>query len=143
MPVLTRQSDKVELLSDVPLFSELSKKELTALARISDEVGVREGAELVCEGKWGHQLAIILEGSAVVRRNGRKIAESGPGDVVGEIGLVTDRPANATVVMAEPSVVLALEPRAFRTVMAEMPSVATKILATVADRLASTDTKAT
>lgn len=143
MPLLTRQSDKVEVLGDVPLFSELSKKELTALARISDEVPLREGVELVCEGKWGHQLAIILEGKAVVRRNGRKVAESGPGAVVGEIGLVTDRPANATVTIAEPSTVLVLEPRAFRTVMADMPSVATKILATVADRLAETDAKVT
>ena len=143
MPLLTRQSDKVDALAEVPLFADLTKKELTALARISDEVAVKPGTELVCEGKWGHQLAIVLEGNAVVRRNGRKIADSGPGAVVGEIGLVADRPANATVTITEPSVVLVLEPRAFRTVMAEMPSVATKILSTVAERLADADVRAT
>ena len=143
MPLLSRQSQKVAVLADVPLFADLSKKELTALARISDELEVREGTELVHEGKWGHQFAIVLEGKAVVRRNGRKVAESGPGAIIGEIGLVTDRPANATVVVSEPSTLLVLDPKAFRTMMAEMPSVATKILGTIADRLAETDSRAT
>ncbi len=141
MALLRRQSDKADALGKVDLFSGLSKKELTALARLADEVDVGEGTILATQGEHGRQVEVILAGSAVVRRNGRKVADLGVGDVVGEISLVTHRPRNADVVTSEPSTLLVLDGRAFDTVMSEMPSVAQKVLRIVADRLAETDPK--
>jgi CRP-like cAMP-binding protein len=141
MALLRRQSDKAQALGAVELFSGLTKKELTALARLSDEVDVAEGTTLATQGEHGRQVEVILQGTAVVRRNGRKVAELGRGDVVGEISLVTHRPRNADVVTTSPSTLLVLDGRAFDTVMAEMPSVSQKVLRIVADRLAEADPK--
>jgi CRP/FNR family cyclic AMP-dependent transcriptional regulator len=141
MALLRRQSDKAQALGAVELFSGLTKKELTALARLADEVDVAEGTTLATQGEHGRQVEVILQGAAVVRRNGRKIAELGRGDVVGEISLVTHRPRNADVVTTSPSTLLVLDGRAFDTVMAEMPSVSQKVLRIVADRLAEADPK--
>jgi CRP/FNR family cyclic AMP-dependent transcriptional regulator len=141
MALLRRQSDKAQALGAVDLFSGLTKKELTALARLADEVDVAEGTTLATQGEHGRQVEVILQGTAVVRRNGRKVAELGRGDVVGEISLVTHRPRNADVVTTSPSTLLVLDGRAFDTVMAEMPSVSQKVLRIVADRLAEADPK--
>ena len=142
MALLRRQSDKAEALGKVELFSGLTKKELAALARLTDEIDVPEGTTLATQGEHGRQVEVILRGAAVVRRNGRKIADLGAGDVVGEISLVTHRPRNADVVTTAESTLLVLDGRAFDTVMADMPSVAQKVLRIVAERLAQVDPKA-
>ena len=52
---------------------------------------VKAGAELFLAAR------ALLDGSAEIRRKGKKIITVGPGDFFGEIALLTDRPRNATV----------------------------------------------
>ena len=77
----------------------------------------------------------LLSGAAVVRRNGRKLRELGPGEMIGEIGLLNDGPRTATVTLTQPSRVLALTARDFRSLLKDQPDLALKVLATVAERL--------
>ena len=136
MALLRRQSDKADVIASIPLFGGLTKREVSEIAKLVDEMDVAEGTTLATQGEVARQVVVILSGSAVVRRSGRKVAEVGPGDIVGEIGLVTHRPRNATVVTATPATILVLSGQAFDKVMQELPSVARKVLQTVADRLA-------
>ena len=131
---LSRQS-KSDLLRAVPLFSRCTKKELAAIAQVADEVDLREGKELTIEGKPAREFFILLSGAAVVRRNGRKLRELGPGEMIGEIGLLNDGPRTATVTLTEPSRVLALTARDFRSLLKDQPDLALKVLASVAERL--------
>jgi len=133
---LRRQSDKADVIASIPLFEGLTKREVSEIAKLADELDVAEGTTLATQGEVARQVVVVLSGSAVVRRAGRKVAEVGPGDIVGEIGLVTHRPRNATVVTATPATILVLDGQAFDKVMQELPSVARKVLQTVADRLA-------
>ena len=85
------------LLTRLPLFAGCSKRDLRALARRSHSVMVDAGATLFTEGAPSTAAYVIVAGTAEVRGRGRKIATLGPGDVVGELGLLLDRPRNATV----------------------------------------------
>lgn len=127
---------KIELLKRVPLFSGCSKAELAALAKTADELDLREGKELTREGALGREFFVLVEGTVVVRKNGRKIADLGAGDWFGEIALLSDMPRTATVTATSPLVVLVITDRAFRRLVEEMPSVALKVLRKVGERLA-------
>jgi CRP-like cAMP-binding protein len=135
MALLKRQSDKIDVLSGVPLFAGLSKRELGEIARNVTEVELSPREYLAFEGEIGNQAMVILAGKVTVRRKGRKLAELSAGDVVGEMSLVTNKPRNASVRADTFVAALVMDTNEFATVMNEHPAVAAKILKTVAERL--------
>ncbi len=132
-----RRDAKVELLKKVPLFAGCSKTELRQLARIADEIDLREGTVLTREGRTGREFFVLISGNARVSKKGKKIADLGSGDWFGEIALLTDSPRTATVTATSPVDVLVVTDRRFREVVETMPSIALKVLSCVGDRLAS------
>ena len=130
-----RRDAKVELLKKVPLFAGCSKNELRELAKTADELDVREGTVLTREGRSAREFFVLISGTAQVTRSGRKIAELGPGDWLGEIALITDSPRTATVTATSPVDLLVITDRRFRTVVETMPSIALKVLSSVGERL--------
>jgi CRP/FNR family transcriptional regulator, cyclic AMP receptor protein len=126
---------KIELLKQVPLFAGCSKRELQQISHLADEVRVPAGYALTNEGASGHELVVIVDGAADVRRRGRKVNTVGSGDFVGEIALVADVPRTATVTTTEPSHALVLTRRDFRGLMKRVPSIQAKVLEALASRL--------
>jgi CRP-like cAMP-binding protein len=123
------------LLKRVPLFAGCSQRELGAIAAIADEVDLRGPRQLMCEGTTGRQFVILVEGEADVTRGGRLVAGLGPGDFVGEIALVTGGPRTATVQTRGPARILVMGTSGFRTLMRDVPSIQSKVLAALALRL--------
>lgn len=136
------KDSKLDHLAQVRLFSALSKKELTTIGRASDEVKVPAGKVLVEEDSPGHEFFLILEGTATVKRGGRKIATLGPGQYFGEMALLDRGPRSATVVADNDMTLLVLGQREFSGVLDEIPGVAHKLLGTMAARLREADSKA-
>jgi CRP-like cAMP-binding protein len=133
--VALRRDAKVELLKKVPLFADCSKAELRSLAKSADEIDLREGTVMTREGRPGREFFVLVEGTARVSRNGRKLAELKGGDWFGEIALITNRPRTATVTATSAVDVLVITDRRFRSVVETMPTIALKVLASVGDRL--------
>jgi len=131
-----RRDAKVELLKKVPLFAGCSKSELRELARTADELDVREGTVLTREGRPGREFFVLIDGTARVTKKGKKIADLGPGDWLGEIALITDSPRTATATTTSAVDLLVITDRRFRSVVETMPSIALKVLSCVGDRLA-------
>jgi CRP-like cAMP-binding protein len=131
-----RKDQKVELIKSVPLFAGLSRTQLGHIAQIADEVGVPEGKELIKEGDRGRQFFVLVEGSADVRRRGRKVNTMKPGDFFGEIALVSDRPTTAAVTATTPSRVLVVSATGFRRLLRESGGVQLKVLQALAERVA-------
>ena len=78
---------------------------------------------------------IIVDGSAEVRRNGRKVNTLGAGDFFGEVSLVIGREHTATVTTTEPSTLLVINARAFRRLLRDVPSMQLKVVDALAARV--------
>jgi len=130
-----QQRQRVAQLSNVPLFANCSKRELgRLLARTRSEM-VEAGHTLFVEGAPSGNLYVILNGSAAVRKNGRRIATVGPGDVVGELSVILGGPRTATVQAETPIEWLVLDRASLRQAISEVPGLAWNILTSVAARL--------
>lgn len=132
-----RKNAKIELIKRVPLFAQCSKKELDAVAGVADELDIRQGKELTVQGRTGREFFVLVDGSADVRKDGRKVRTLAAGDFFGEIALVSHRPRTATVVASTPARVLVITDRSFRQLLERSPSIQTKVLRAVAERVAS------
>ena len=128
-------NSKVDLLGKVPLFAGLSKRHLQQVARIADEIDLREGKALISEGSPGRQFFILLDGSADVRRKGRKVNTMSTGDFFGEIALLSDRLTTASVTTTEPSRALVITRASFKSLLRDEPAVQIKVLQALADRV--------
>ena len=130
-----RKDTKVELLHAVPLFANCSKAELQRLATLADELDLGEGATLIREGERGREFLVIVNGTVSVTKRGKKIRDLGAGAFIGEIALISDVPRTATVTATSPVRLLVVTDRAFRGLIEEMPSIATKVLQSLGERL--------
>jgi CRP/FNR family cyclic AMP-dependent transcriptional regulator len=135
--VALRKNRKLELLHAVPLFSGCSKRELSDIATLTDELSLAAGAALMKEGEHGREFVVIVEGTVKVTRNGRKVAELSDGDFVGEIALVADVPRTATVVASTPVRLLVLSDRSFQRLLREQPPLAAKVMQSLGERVAA------
>jgi CRP/FNR family transcriptional regulator, cyclic AMP receptor protein len=132
---MLRKNAKIELIKGVPLFSGLSKRELDEVAAIADEMAVDADAELTHEGATGYEFLVLVDGSADVRRKGRKVNTLGSGDFLGEIALITGVPRTATVTTTAPARMLVITARDFKSLLRRTPSIQLKILEALAARL--------
>ena len=95
-------------LKEIPIFSELSPEEAKRLAAFATETSIAEGQMLMKQGDYSTELIAIQEGSADVLRDGEKVASLGPGDLIGEMGLLERQPRNADVIATSPMRVIKL-----------------------------------
>ncbi|MCU0267875.1 MAG: cyclic nucleotide-binding domain-containing protein [Acidimicrobiales bacterium] len=131
----------LEHLSKVPLFTACSNRDLQKIAKASDEVTIEAGRELVEQGRIGHECFVIIDGTATVKRNNRKIATLGSGDYFGELALLDGGPRTATVVADTDMTVLVLGQREFHGLLDEVPGLSHKVLSTMAGRIRELDQK--
>jgi CRP-like cAMP-binding protein len=131
--------DFIAHLSEVPLFSTLSRKELNLVAKRAEDIQVPAGKVLCSEGEMGNQYFVILSGTARVSRRGRKVASLGPGRGFGELSLLDKHPRNATVVAETPMEVVVLGQREFAGLVDDVPGFARKLLSALAGRLREHD----
>lgn len=131
------QNAKLEALGRAPLFEGLSKRELGELARVTDELAVPEGTVLCKEGGTGGEFFVILEGEAVVTRDGKRLATRSVGEFVGEIALLSTSRRTATVTATTPLRCFVLTGRDFRRVLDENRTVERKVMQALAERILS------
>ena len=129
----------LDYLGKVPLFQGLDKKHLQRVAQLATRLDLPEGKELIRQGEAGHEFVIVLNGELEVRRDDEVVATSGPGDYVGEIALLADRPRTATVVAKTPVAVEVIGRREFLTMLDNEPEIASHLQQAMKDRLAELD----
>jgi CRP-like cAMP-binding protein len=129
-------NQKIDLIRRVPLFARCSKPELKEIAMLADEIDLRAGKELTRQGALGREFFVLLEGTADVKKDNRKVNTLGPGDFFGEIALVSREPRTATVISTSPVRALVITDRSFRRLLDDAPRVQTKVMEAMAERLA-------
>jgi CRP/FNR family transcriptional regulator, cyclic AMP receptor protein len=130
-------SARVTQLSEVPLFSHCSKRELQTIAGAAKEVRHREGHVIAREGETGVGFFLIVDGTADVTIGGERRARLGPGDFFGEISLLDHGTRTATVTATSPIHLLGLTSWVFRGLVRDHPTIALNMLRVVAGRLRS------
>ena len=100
--VLNDQLRICEFLKGVEAFKNLTPHELTDVAERMTRRQFMPNEVIIHEGDAGEELFLISEGEVEVDRAGREVARLGPGDLFGELSLMSGDPRNATVVATKP-----------------------------------------
>ena len=108
-------------LRRIPAFADLSDDDLARIAALASELSVPAGKVLVREGDWSYDMLAIEEGTADVLRGGARIAELGPGDVVGEIGVMDATQRSATVVATSGMLLITLDRWSVKKLVRQAP----------------------
>ena len=121
-------------LKKIPVFADLSDEERDHVAALAAEVSVPESKELVREGDYSYDVLAIEEGTASVDRHGEHIADLGPGDVFGEMGVLKREQRNATVVATSPMLLVTLTSWDIRRLQKTAPNAVDHLRQVVAQR---------
>jgi CRP/FNR family transcriptional regulator, cyclic AMP receptor protein len=89
-------------LRAVPLFAEMADRDLKVIATFATEDSVPAGTMLMREGDYSNDMVAIESGTADVLQGDRTVASLGPGDIVGEMGVLARDLRNASVVATSP-----------------------------------------
>jgi len=106
---------------------------------------VRAGSQLMQQGDVGDSMYVIVKGRVRVERDHPQLteplvlAELGPGEVVGEMGLLDGEPRSASVTAIEETETVELSGTALAQMMLRFPEVSTRLLRTLSRHLQSTD----
>jgi CRP-like cAMP-binding protein len=130
--------ERTDALARVPIFTGLSRSALERIARHANHVELRAGQVLIEPRAKGSGMFVLLDGAATVGIRGKSVRELGPGDIVGELALLTEGAVRTARVRATTPVrCVAISRNDFRKILSDEPRVALAILETVAARLAS------
>ncbi len=131
--------ERVLLLREVPIFSELSPEDLGRVAEIAREEWYPADTPICHEGDEGNLMYIIVDGQLHVVRtvNGepRVLAERGRGDFVGEMAIIESAPRSATLMTDGEVRVLAIDGETFKEILREHAEVSLAMLRSFSRRL--------
>ena len=134
-----RTSEIDRYLTEIPLFSACSKRELQTVSGLTTALTIPAGKVITSEGQPGREFVVILDGKATVSINGAEIATLGRGDFFGEIALLDGGPRTATVVADTDLVARVISHAEFSQMLEDVPTMARKLLVGVAARLRDAD----
>ena len=89
-------------LEGLTVFSGLSRRQRKTIAQHADEIDIPTGATMVEQDRLANELYIIRTGAADVFDGDEMINQLGPGDIVGEIGVLETHKRTATVIATSP-----------------------------------------
>jgi CRP-like cAMP-binding protein len=119
----------IAFLRTVPIFSEVSDRDLREIAGNLKQRSYSAGETLVDEGEGGVGFFIVESGTAsVTRGGGDTLATVGPGDHFGEVALLANSPRTATITADGDLSCWGMSAWAFRPMLKAQPSVTLKLL---------------
>lgn len=133
--IILRRSDKIDLLRKVPLFADLSKRQLNEIAKHSVDMEMSEGEILVSEGKHGGVLMVIIDGHAKVQKGDKTINRLSEGDFFGEISLIDGKPRMASVIAETYGTIMVIHSKVFKKLVDRVPGLSKKILVALCEYL--------
>src|SRR5215211_6388641 len=130
--------ERVIFLRKVPLFEALPPQELQPIAAVAEEEDFSEGELLAVRGEPGDTLYVIIDGQVqVLGADEQELAVRGPGDVIGEMAVISSKPRAASLLATSDVRVLELHKPAFEAILRERPETALAMMRILCDLLAS------
>jgi serine phosphatase RsbU (regulator of sigma subunit) len=133
----------VENLAKLPFLQGINAEVIQRLIDEASEAHYQPGEDIIREGSVGRELFLVVDGLiAVIKGQGDQeiqITRSGPGEVLGEMGFIDERPRSATVRAVQPTRVLVLSAERMRAALSEHPSLLFRTMQMLSARLRQTD----
>lgn len=130
---------EVQALQKVPMLQGIDPRRLKLLAFTAERVVFEQGQTLFAQGDASNCAYVILEGSADILIDGAHgplvVAQLEQHQMIGEMGLLTDKPRSATVVASSPTTVLRIDKNVFFELMRHFPQMALSVMVELAKRL--------
>jgi CRP/FNR family transcriptional regulator, cyclic AMP receptor protein len=130
----------IAALETVGLFKGCTRKELQAVAGLCTPLSVEEGFVITTQGGPGGECFVIGDGHATVSIDGRRVAEIGPGETVGEMSLLDGGRRSATVTADSRMDLYVLSSSEFTAMVLQHPAIDRKIMVSLAQRLRQAET---
>jgi CRP/FNR family cyclic AMP-dependent transcriptional regulator len=115
-------------LKGIPLFEDLSDRELRAIYQQGRVVEHVQDKEVLEEGGGSVGFHLILDGDASVLQAGKVRRQLGPGDYFGEISLLDGKPRSATIRADTALRTFSVAEWGFRPLLDNQPKLARKLL---------------
>jgi CRP-like cAMP-binding protein len=131
---MTRKQ-KIDLLQDIELFSNLSARALGLIADRMIDATFPAGQHIVRQGQVGTGFYVIVEGRVKVVRGSDLLARLGPKEFFGELSVLDQEPRMAHVVAEENTICLGLASWDFTKVLEDNPKITLGLLRVMARRL--------
>jgi CRP/FNR family transcriptional regulator, cyclic AMP receptor protein len=128
-------TDDLLTLRGVPLFSEVSDRDLRKVTEIAKEVTHRAGQPIVEEDQMGVGFHLILGGTAEAIVGKTSVGTLGPGGYFGEMSLLDGKPRSATVIALTELRTLALPSWTFNQLLDKHPEIMRAMLVELCSRL--------
>jgi CRP/FNR family cyclic AMP-dependent transcriptional regulator len=135
LPAMPTAPAPVDLIRRVPLFSDLTDRELKAVANSMKERTFKDGDTVMQEGKGGVGFFVIDDGTATVSVGGESLRTLSSGDYFGEIALIADIDRTATITADGDLRCYGMTFWDFRPLVEGNASIAWKLLQQMAERL--------
>jgi CRP/FNR family cyclic AMP-dependent transcriptional regulator len=124
-----------DVLRGVPLFQGMTDRSIEAIADLAETATFAAGDDLVREGEPGDTFLLLVDGTADVSQDGRRIRTLGPGEFLGEISLIDGGPRTATVTATTSIDALAIDRAGFARLMSDWPVVRLDLVSALTQRL--------
>ncbi|WP_310962885.1 cyclic nucleotide-binding domain-containing protein [Nocardioides terrisoli] len=126
-----------ESLGHINRLETLSNAELQKVINAGRHFTLPADWSLIWEGTAADKAYLIVNGEVSVRKGGAEIAKLGPGDVIGEMGIVEHKLRSASVVSLTPLEVIHFTRESLEQLIDDVPAFGTAVRGTSEDRRAA------
>jgi CRP-like cAMP-binding protein len=102
-----------------------------------------QGTVLFREGEPGKEMYVVQQGRVTVSKKAgdveKILASLGPGEFLGEMSILNNKPRSATATCAEPAKLLVIDAKTFEAMIRSNAEIAIRMIKKLSDRLAEAD----
>jgi predicted Ser/Thr protein kinase len=95
---LRKEKNVIDQIHHIPFFQNFSRDQVRELVQTASIVRIRRGGTIVAEGEIDDTFYVLLNGRALVMKEGRSLAEIAAGECFGEMAYITKQARSADVV---------------------------------------------
>ena len=108
---------------------------LNLFRHATDAQSFMAGQKIFEAGQMGDVMYIVQEGEVDILLAGQVIDTTGPGGVIGEMALISDKPRSATAVAKTDCKLVSIDEKRFTFLIQQTPYFALQVMRVIADRL--------
>lgn len=131
--------DEIRTLQQIPMFRDMEVSKLKLMAFAGQRITYAKDEILFDQGATSDAVYVILDGEVDVIRSGTAgevlLARLGQTELIGEMGVLCDKPRNAKIVAYSAVQALRIDKMTFIHIVQQVPQLAMAIIRELSERL--------